>query len=163
MSWLVWNLTFTFEIWIFHCVKGLFSLFQVHSLLFHFLVKVQVEKIKNPEEHIGPVLERAKPEYIQKTYRIPTWNSPEDFLEKLAFRTGKLLKVCMFVFGCPQNACRYLCTKHEYPFPNNWLHMALGLKGDLGFGGSKTFFLSEAWAYTLSCSSEAVCTSWHHE
>ncbi|XP_015230234.1 PREDICTED: nucleolar GTP-binding protein 2 [Cyprinodon variegatus] len=53
---------------------------------------VQVEKIKNPEEHIGAVLERAKPEYIQKTYRIPTWTSPEDFLEKLAFRTGKLLK-----------------------------------------------------------------------
>uniref|UniRef100_A0A3P8S3T4 Nucleolar GTP-binding protein 2 n=1 Tax=Amphiprion percula TaxID=161767 RepID=A0A3P8S3T4_AMPPE len=53
---------------------------------------VQVEKIKNPEEHIGAVLERAKPEYIQKTYRIPTWKSAEDFLEKLAFRTGKLLK-----------------------------------------------------------------------
>uniref|UniRef100_A0A8C6UNR1 Nucleolar GTP-binding protein 2 n=1 Tax=Neogobius melanostomus TaxID=47308 RepID=A0A8C6UNR1_9GOBI len=53
---------------------------------------VQVEKIKNPEEHIGAVLERAKPEYIQKTYRIPTWNSAEDFLEKLAFRMGKLLK-----------------------------------------------------------------------
>ncbi|XP_077431405.1 nucleolar GTP-binding protein 2 isoform X1 [Vanacampus margaritifer] len=53
---------------------------------------VQVEKIKNPEEHIEAVLERAKPEYIQKTYRIPTWSSAEDFLEKLAFRTGKLLK-----------------------------------------------------------------------
>ncbi|KAM3613667.1 uncharacterized protein V6R79_003265 [Siganus canaliculatus] len=53
---------------------------------------VQVEKIKNPEEHIGAVLERAKPEYIQKTYRIPTWISAQDFLEKLAFRTGKLLK-----------------------------------------------------------------------
>uniref|UniRef100_A0A3Q3LRJ4 Nucleolar GTP-binding protein 2 n=1 Tax=Labrus bergylta TaxID=56723 RepID=A0A3Q3LRJ4_9LABR len=53
---------------------------------------VQVEKIKCPEEHIGAVLERAKPEYIQKTYRIPTWNNAEDFLEKLAFRSGKLLK-----------------------------------------------------------------------
>lgn len=53
---------------------------------------VQVEKIKNPEEHIGAVLERAKPEYVQKTYRIPTWSSAEDFLEKLALRTGKLLK-----------------------------------------------------------------------
>uniref|UniRef100_A0A8C5B8V6 Nucleolar GTP-binding protein 2 n=1 Tax=Gadus morhua TaxID=8049 RepID=A0A8C5B8V6_GADMO len=53
---------------------------------------VQVEKIKHPEEHIPAVLERAKPEYIQKTYRIPTWSSPEDFLEKLAFRTGKLHK-----------------------------------------------------------------------
>uniref|UniRef100_A0A8C2H479 Nucleolar GTP-binding protein 2 n=1 Tax=Cyprinus carpio TaxID=7962 RepID=A0A8C2H479_CYPCA len=53
---------------------------------------VQVEKIRNPEDHIGGVLERAKAEYIQKTYRIPSWSSAEDFLEKLAFRTGKLLK-----------------------------------------------------------------------
>ncbi|KAI1894856.1 hypothetical protein AGOR_G00120060 [Albula goreensis] len=53
---------------------------------------VQVEKIKNPEEHIGAVLERAKAEYIRKTYRVPSWSSAEDFLEKLAFRTGKLLK-----------------------------------------------------------------------
>lgn len=55
-----------------------------------------MEKIRNPEEHIGAVLERAKPEYIQKTYHIPTWSSAEDFLEKLAFRTGKLLKVRKF-------------------------------------------------------------------
>ncbi|XP_029307210.1 LOW QUALITY PROTEIN: nucleolar GTP-binding protein 2 [Cottoperca gobio] len=53
---------------------------------------VQVEKIRNPEEHIEAVLERAKPEYIRKTYRIPTWTSAEDFLEKLAMRTGKLMK-----------------------------------------------------------------------
>ncbi|XP_026857345.2 nucleolar GTP-binding protein 2 isoform X1 [Electrophorus electricus] len=53
---------------------------------------VQVEKIRNPEDHIGAVLERAKAEYIQKTYHVPSWNSAEDFLEKLAFRTGKLLK-----------------------------------------------------------------------
>uniref|UniRef100_A0A672QW47 Nucleolar GTP-binding protein 2 n=1 Tax=Sinocyclocheilus grahami TaxID=75366 RepID=A0A672QW47_SINGR len=53
---------------------------------------VQVEKIRNPEDHIGAVLERAKAEYIQKTYRIPSWSSAEDFLEKFAFRTGKLLK-----------------------------------------------------------------------
>ncbi|RVE62921.1 hypothetical protein OJAV_G00162560 [Oryzias javanicus] len=61
---------------------------------------VQVEKIRNPEDHIGAVLERAKPEYVQKTYRIPSWNSAEDFLEKLAFRTGKLLKYSKrFVFS----------------------------------------------------------------
>lgn len=82
-----------------------------YPLLFNFLIKVQVEKIKNPEEHIGPVLERAKPEYVQKTYRIPTWNSPEDFLEKLAFRTGKLLKVCVFVLDCLQDASRVLVCK----------------------------------------------------
>lgn len=62
-----------------------------------------MEKIKNPEEHIEAVLERAKPEYIQRTYRIPTWNSAEDFLEKLAFRTGKLLKVSIF---CCAGYCR---------------------------------------------------------
>ncbi|XP_057561590.1 nucleolar GTP-binding protein 2 [Hippopotamus amphibius kiboko] len=53
---------------------------------------VQVEKIKTPEDHIDAVLERAKPEYISKTYKIDSWENAEDFLEKLAFRTGKLLK-----------------------------------------------------------------------
>ncbi|XP_041089972.1 nucleolar GTP-binding protein 2 [Polyodon spathula] len=53
---------------------------------------VQVEKIKSPEDHIAAVLERAKPEYIQKTYHVDSWESPENFLEKLAFRMGKLLK-----------------------------------------------------------------------
>ncbi|XP_043317795.1 nucleolar GTP-binding protein 2 isoform X1 [Cervus elaphus] len=53
---------------------------------------VQVEKIKTPEDHVGAVLERAKPEYISKTYKIDSWENAEDFLEKLAFRTGKLLK-----------------------------------------------------------------------
>lgn len=51
-----------------------------------------MEKIKSPEDHIGAVLERAKPEYISKTYKIDSWENAEDFLEKLAFRTGKLLK-----------------------------------------------------------------------
>ncbi|XP_039942331.1 nucleolar GTP-binding protein 2 [Hirundo rustica] len=53
---------------------------------------VQVEKIKSPEDHIGAVLERAKAEYIRKTYKIDSWTDTEDFLEKLAARTGKLLK-----------------------------------------------------------------------
>ncbi|XP_074832427.1 nucleolar GTP-binding protein 2 isoform X1 [Carettochelys insculpta] len=53
---------------------------------------VQVEKIKSPEDHISAVLERAKPEYISKTYKIDSWKNAEDFLEKLAFRTGRLLK-----------------------------------------------------------------------
>lgn len=57
------------------------------------LFQVQVEKIKSPEDHIGAVLERAKAEYIRKTYKIDSWTDTEDFLEKLAARTGKLLKV----------------------------------------------------------------------
>uniref|UniRef100_A0A4W3IYI1 Nucleolar GTP-binding protein 2 n=1 Tax=Callorhinchus milii TaxID=7868 RepID=A0A4W3IYI1_CALMI len=53
---------------------------------------VQVEKIKCPDDHIPAVLERAKSEYISKTYKIESWSSAVDFLEKLAFRMGKLLK-----------------------------------------------------------------------
>ncbi|XP_018412743.1 PREDICTED: nucleolar GTP-binding protein 2 isoform X1 [Nanorana parkeri] len=53
---------------------------------------VQVEKIKCPEDHIAAVLERAKPEYLSKAYKIESWENAEDFLEKLAFKTGKLLK-----------------------------------------------------------------------
>ncbi|NXG49524.1 NOG2 protein, partial [Psilopogon haemacephalus] len=53
---------------------------------------VQVEKIKSPEDHIGAVLERAKPEYIRRTYKIDSWQDAVEFLEKLAARTGKLLK-----------------------------------------------------------------------
>ncbi|NXI47964.1 NOG2 protein, partial [Galbula dea] len=53
---------------------------------------VQVEKIKSPEDHISAVLERAKPEYIRRTYKIDSWKDAEEFLEKLAARTGKLLK-----------------------------------------------------------------------
>ncbi|KAM9213291.1 nucleolar GTP-binding protein 2 isoform 2-T2 [Leptosomus discolor] len=53
---------------------------------------VQVEKIKSPEDHISAVLERAKPEYMRRTYKIDSWEDTEDFLEKLASRTGKLLK-----------------------------------------------------------------------
>lgn len=53
---------------------------------------VRVELIQNPEDYILPVLERVKPEYIKKTYKIPEWSDHIDFLEKMARRSGKLLK-----------------------------------------------------------------------
>ncbi|XP_008207781.1 nucleolar GTP-binding protein 2 [Nasonia vitripennis] len=53
---------------------------------------VRVELIQNPEDYIVSVLERVKPEYIVKTYKINEWEDHVDFLEKLARRTGKLLK-----------------------------------------------------------------------
>lgn len=53
---------------------------------------VRVEYLKNAEDHIQTVLERAKQEYIVRTYGIEQWQSHEDFLEKLAFKSGKLLK-----------------------------------------------------------------------
>lgn len=57
-----------------------------------------MEKIKCPEDHITTVLERAKPEYIRKTYKIDSWENAESFLEKLAYKTGKLLKVSGFFY-----------------------------------------------------------------
>lgn len=53
---------------------------------------VRVELVQSPEDYIISVLERVKPEYIRKTYKINEWSDHIDFLEKLARRSGKLLK-----------------------------------------------------------------------
>ncbi|XP_054155805.1 uncharacterized protein LOC128954254 [Oppia nitens] len=54
---------------------------------------VRVENVKDPEDHIPEVLERVKREYLMKTYKIDEeWLDCEDFLVKMAERTGKLLK-----------------------------------------------------------------------
>lgn len=53
---------------------------------------VRVELVQNPEDYISSVLERVRREYLIKTYRVLDWDSHVDFLEKLAARTGKLLK-----------------------------------------------------------------------
>ena len=57
-----------------------------------------MENLKDPADYIPAVLERVKPEYMQKTYHIPTWTDATDFLEQLATRMGRLLKVCIFFF-----------------------------------------------------------------
>ena len=61
----------------------------------HFgrLVQVRVENIKDPADHIGAVLEQVKPEYLAKTYKVTSWNNPEEFLEEMAKKSGRLLKV----------------------------------------------------------------------
>lgn len=53
---------------------------------------VRVELVESPEDYIPAVLERVKTKYIERTYRVSDWSSPIDFLEKLAKKTGKLLK-----------------------------------------------------------------------
>lgn len=53
---------------------------------------VRVELVQNPEDYIASVLDRVRPEYIRKTYKINVWTDHVDFLEKLARRSGKLLK-----------------------------------------------------------------------
>lgn len=53
---------------------------------------VRVELVQNPEDYISEVLLRVKEDYIRKTYKIMEWDDHIDFLEKLARRSGKLLK-----------------------------------------------------------------------
>lgn len=53
---------------------------------------VRVELVSNPEDYITPLLERVKKEYMIKTYKIEDWKDSVDFLEKLAQRSGRLLK-----------------------------------------------------------------------
>ena len=49
--------------------------------------------MKTPEEHIPAVLERVKPEYLRNAYKLKEWKDEIDFLEQMARRSGKLLKV----------------------------------------------------------------------
>jgi nuclear GTP-binding protein len=53
---------------------------------------VRVELLDTPDDYVGAVLERSKKKYVQRQYKIKDWDSPEDFLEKLCKRTGKLGK-----------------------------------------------------------------------
>ena len=52
-----------------------------------------MEKVKQPEDYVEAVLDRVKKEYIEKTYNISDWSSPENFLEQLAKMQGRLHKV----------------------------------------------------------------------
>lgn len=53
---------------------------------------VRVESLGTPSEYIPALLDRVDPKYVARTYGIPSWSSPDDFLERLARKSGKLLK-----------------------------------------------------------------------
>jgi nuclear GTP-binding protein len=53
---------------------------------------VRVENVPQPEQYIDELLQRVKHEHILKTYGIDGFSSTDDFLEKLARKSGKLLK-----------------------------------------------------------------------
>ncbi|CAH0398816.1 unnamed protein product [Chilo suppressalis] len=53
---------------------------------------VRVELVQNPDDYIEEVIKRVRKEYLVKTYKVNGWDTPIEFLEKLAARTGKLLK-----------------------------------------------------------------------
>jgi nuclear GTP-binding protein len=58
---------------------------------------VRAERLECPEEFISPILDAVKREHVAALYRLPksgddTWTSPEDLLEKIALKSGRLLK-----------------------------------------------------------------------
>lgn len=53
---------------------------------------VRVELVQNPEDYIEEVIKRVRKEYMVKTYKVDDWETATQFLEKMAARTGKLLK-----------------------------------------------------------------------
>ncbi|CAG5127490.1 unnamed protein product, partial [Candidula unifasciata] len=53
---------------------------------------VRVEKVNQPEDYVQAVLDRVKKEYVHKTYGVENWESPEDFLEQVARKCGRLLR-----------------------------------------------------------------------
>ncbi|VVD03207.1 unnamed protein product [Leptidea sinapis] len=53
---------------------------------------VRVELVQNPEDYIEEVIKRVRKDYLIKTYKVDGWETSTEFLEKMAARTGKLLK-----------------------------------------------------------------------
>ena len=53
---------------------------------------VRVELVQDPTEYIPGVISKVKPQYLGKTYKVEKWESSADFLEKVAQKSGKLLK-----------------------------------------------------------------------
>ena len=53
---------------------------------------VRVEKLENPEQYIGAVLQRTKPQHIERSYDVKSFTTPTEFLELLARKGGRLLK-----------------------------------------------------------------------
>ena len=53
---------------------------------------VRIEQLRQADEYVEEVLRRVKVEYLRKTYGLEAWADATGFLERLAVKTGKLLK-----------------------------------------------------------------------
>jgi len=53
---------------------------------------VRVENVEHPEQYIAAVLNKTKPQHIERTYDIRGYNTPTEFLELLARKGGRLLR-----------------------------------------------------------------------
>lgn len=53
---------------------------------------VRAERLIDPEFYIPELIKRVEPEQLITIYDVATWTDPQDFLEKMARKNGKLLK-----------------------------------------------------------------------
>ncbi|RCI08276.1 hypothetical protein L249_8363, partial [Ophiocordyceps polyrhachis-furcata BCC 54312] len=53
---------------------------------------VRMEKVQDPEQYIGAVLDRVKRQHMEKTYGLRVRGSETEFLEALAQKSGRLLR-----------------------------------------------------------------------
>lgn len=51
---------------------------------------VRAERIKDPDFFVGPILEQVDAKVVQQIYKVEKFRDTEDFLVKLAMRTGKM-------------------------------------------------------------------------
>src|SRR5438045_9396204 len=52
----------------------------------------RVEKIQNPCDYVEGALRRCSPKHIARTYNLSSYSSTSNFLEQLAWKSGRLLK-----------------------------------------------------------------------
>lgn len=53
---------------------------------------VRVESLEDATEHVAQVIERVKPEYLRRAYKLAGWTDADNFLEQVARGAGKLGK-----------------------------------------------------------------------
>ena len=53
---------------------------------------VRVQQIESPEEYVGEIVKRIRPEYLQRMYEVESWEDEWDFMRQLANKWGKLWK-----------------------------------------------------------------------
>ncbi|QQP55129.1 Nucleolar GTP-binding protein 2, partial [Caligus rogercresseyi] len=100
---------------------------------------VRVELVQDPSCYIPGILERIKKDYLERVYKVRGWKDAPEFLEKVAQKTGKLLKG-----GEPDINAGKLpyfvpppgCTSSEAP-PNNEFDIQQDLNEIVPRGSSK--------------------------
>ena len=53
---------------------------------------VRTENVNNPAQYVDAALERCQRKHVERTYDVRDWADAEEFLEKLARKSGRLLK-----------------------------------------------------------------------